>query len=388
MTDLEERLREDLKRLSERAQPDSIRPLRDPPALGRSRAVRWLAPAAAVVAVIAVIAGVSLVSHSTARQSSSSGGPGRMPPYYVTVEPGHVGLHSTVTVHDSVTGRVLATVRMPFLPGGAGDITGAADDRTFVFVDGGHLFRISVAANGRSLRISRLPITAPDLLANVTLSPDGSTVAFVSQTCKDAGGGKTVCPYSAIRLVSLRTGTTRTWSTRALAQLGSMWVSWDGNDHVLFSWASVGAPSRRRSGYWLLDVTGRGGNLLGARMLPLPPLPVFDGYSVPRAAFVTPDGRAVIAATLSEVGPSQSPTVITQIIERSVRTGRLLRVLHEARQHFSAPIFLIPDGCWIFSLGPTGVHALISCPYPKSVFGRLDNGRFMPLPGTMGAPAW
>ena len=60
MTDLEERLRRDLKELSQRVGPGSVRPLRDPPARRRARAVRWLAPAAAVAAVLGVVAGVSL----------------------------------------------------------------------------------------------------------------------------------------------------------------------------------------------------------------------------------------------------------------------------------------------------------------------------------------
>lgn len=383
MTDLEDCLRSELKELSERAQPGSIRPLRVPPARKWSQAVRWLAPAAAVVAVIGVIAGVTLVSHPAGRQPTSPEGPGRMPPYYVIVQSGHVGLDSTVIVRDSATGRTLATVRLPFVePGGVEYITGAADDRTFVLNDGYELFRLRLAADGRSARLSRLPITLPSALDNVALAPDGSTVAIESQNCKFVSktNMQVICHYSAIRLISLRTGATRTWSTRAPAKGGGMWISWDGNAHVLFSWAPADPASSQPSGYRLLDVTGRGGDLLSARMLPLPPLPVFTGYSLPESAFITPDGRAVIASTLSAVGPSQSPTaVIMKIVEWSARTGRLLRVLLEVREHLSVP--LLSEDCWVFALGPTGIHALIECPYPKVVFGRWDNGQFTPLPG-------
>lgn len=391
MTDLEERLREDLKRLSERAQPDSIRPLRDPLARGRSRAVRWLAAVAAVAAVLSVIAGVSLASHSATRQSANHEGPGRMPPYYVIVQNGHVGLDATVIVRDSATGRVLATLRMPFLvPGGAGDITGAADDRTFVLNDGYELFRLRLAADGRSARLSRLPIALSALDNNVALSPDGSTVAIESQTCKFVSktNMQVVCRYSAIRLISLRTGATRTWNTRVPAQTG-IWISWAGNTRILFSWVSARATSAQPSGYRLLDVAGRGGGLLSARMLPLPPPPVFHGYFIPEPVFISPDGRAVIAATLSTGGPSESPTVIMKIVERSARTGRLLRVLLEAREHNSIPILFGNEGCWVDSLGSTGIHALIECSSPKVVFGRWGNGRFTPLPGmpVFSAPA-
>jgi hypothetical protein len=303
-----------------------------------------------------------------------------MPPYYVIVQNGHVGLAVKVIVRDSATGRALATMQLPYLaPGGAGEITGAADDRTFVLNDGYELFRLRVAADGRSARLSRLPITMPGL-DNVALSPDGSTVALDSQSCKFVSGTNVACEYSAIRLVSLRTGATRTWSTRALAQQG-IWISWDGNARLLFSWASARAALPQRSGYRLLDVTGRGGDLMESTMLPLPPLPVFTGYSVPESAFITPDGRAVIASTFSVVGSSQSPTVIMKIVERSARTGRLLRVLREAREHNSVPLLFGNEGCWVLSLGPTGVHALVECGNPNTVFGRLDNGRFTPLPG-------
>ena len=54
MTDLEERLRRDLHQISQRVGPESIRPLREPPARRRSRAVRWLAPVAAVAGIGAV----------------------------------------------------------------------------------------------------------------------------------------------------------------------------------------------------------------------------------------------------------------------------------------------------------------------------------------------
>src|SRR5215469_16646696 len=116
MIHIEERLREDLKRLSKRAQPDSIRPLRDPPPRGRSRPVRWLAPVAAVAAVIGVIAGISLVSHSTTRQPASQEGSGRMPPYYVVVRCcNNKHWTTTATVRDSRTGTKLTSVLLPTL---------------------------------------------------------------------------------------------------------------------------------------------------------------------------------------------------------------------------------------------------------------------------------
>jgi hypothetical protein len=381
VTDFEERLSRDLKELSERAQPGSIRPLREPRARRWPRAVRWLAPAAAVAAVLSVIAGVAVVSRSAGGQPASREGPGRMPAWYVIAQSDSTAF--TAIVRDSATGRVLARVPLPnFSDLGPPAITASADDRTFVITDGNDLFRLRVAADGRSAGLSRLPITVPppSALDNVALSPDGSTVAIENQSsCSrtDPVG----CRDNVIRLVSLATGATRTWSARASWQWQTMWISWAGNDHVLFSWASASAP--QQSGYRLLDIRAAGSNLLAAPILPLPPLPVFHGFSFEQSAFITPDGTAVIASTFSMVGPTKSPTAIMKIVEQSARTGRVLGVLLEAREHyqFSPPVLASNEGCQVYSLGPTGVHALIECSNPSTVFGRLDNGRFTPLPG-------
>jgi len=331
--------------------------------------VRWVAPIAAVAAVLGVITGVSLATHPPGRQA-----PRGMPPYYVIVQEGNPV--ATVVVRDSATGSVLARARVPFrLPGGVEWISGAADGRTFVMNNGNDLLRLSLGAGGRSVRISRLPVTLTNSVDNVALSPDGTTVEIESQTCT---GTQDQCQYTTIRLVSLATGATKTWTAAAPTEPG-VWSSWDGNGHVLFSWAPAHPTPSRQTGYRLLDVTGRGGNLLSARTLRLPPLPVLTGYSVPESAFITPDGRAVIASTLTAIGSGQSPAVDMKIAEWSLSSGRLLRVLLEGREGPALPP--AAEMCWVFALGPTGVHALIQCPYPKYVFGRWDNGRFTPLPG-------
>lgn len=381
MTHIEERLREDLKRLSERAQPDSIRPLRDPSPRGRSRAVRWLAPVAAVTAVIGVIAGVSLVSHSTSRQSASHERPGRMPPYYVVVRCCNNDKHwtTTATVRDSRTGTQLTSVLLPTLqPIGSLAISGAADGRTFLIDDGNRLFLLRLAADGRSALLRRLPIAVPDL-STPTLSPDGSQVAFANQPSCGATFHVNGCRDNMIRIVSLATGVTRTWSTRAPWEPG-MWISWHGNDHVLFSWASASSP--HQSGYRLLDTSAGGGDLLASRALPLPPLAVLGGFAYPQSAFITPDAKAVIASAFSVVPSGKSTTVIMRILALSARTGRVVRVLLEASMDQYDQLFLFKgEGCSVLGLGPGGVHALVECTSTRTIFGRVDNGRFTPLPG-------
>jgi hypothetical protein len=188
-----------------------------------------------------------------------------------------------------------------------------------------------------------------------------------------------------IRLVSLATGTTRTWSTQA-SWLPVMTISWDGNDHILFSWAGASTSAPQPSGYRLLDLAAPGSSLLAARTIPLLSLPVLAGTVYGLPAFVTPDGSAVIASMFQLVGDVNGGkyTVIMSLDEFSAGTGRLVGVLREATlgDQTGPPSLSNDEGCSVLALGPGGVHALVECVAPpRMAFGRLDNGRFTPLPG-------
>jgi hypothetical protein len=395
MTELEQRLHDELHRISERVDAGSIRPLHDPQAPGRSRLVRWLAPVAAVAAVIGVIAGAQLAGRSPG--PSETAAPGVMPPYYVIVQtgyaPGTVRVRDLATVRDSRTGAALTSVRLPILDPANVAISAAADDRTFLITDGNDLFLLRLAVDGRSARFTRLAITTLTTAGSVpgaaALSPDGRTVALEGQSsCNTVrmfpGLGELGCRDNVIRLVSLATGTARTWSTQASWQ-PVMSISWDGNDHILFSWAGASKSGPQPSGYRLLNLAAPGSSLLAARAMPLPPLPVFGGPSVGQSAFVTPDGRAVIASTLKLVvrGGGDEGTVIMSLDEFSARTGRLVAVLREATLDDQRGWNGLSndEGCSVLALGPGGVHALAWCVAAQTVFGRLDQGRFTPLPG-------
>jgi hypothetical protein len=137
MTDVEDRLRRDLKIIWEDAQQGPIRPLRVPPARRRSRAVRWLAPVAAMAAVIGIITGVSLAGRGTGHRPPSTRVPAGTPKYYVTLNES-VANNVTATVRDSATGVILASVLIehhvqvdagPVLS--ATWISAAANDRVF-----------------------------------------------------------------------------------------------------------------------------------------------------------------------------------------------------------------------------------------------------------------
>jgi hypothetical protein len=410
VTDLEQRLRDELQKISERPDPGSIRPLRVPPARGRRRLARWLTPVAAVAAVLAVIAGVSLAGRMPGQPPASAVAPRGMPPYYVIVQQAASDQATTATVRDSRTGEVLTRVRLPRLqPADSLAISAAADGRTFLITDGHDLFLMRLAADGRAARLAPLagtrtlagppPADGFNGFPSAVLSPDGRTVALEGQSACEgirfslAGAGEYGCRDNTIRLVSLATGATRTWSTRSSWQPG-IWISWDGNSHVLFSWAAATKSGSQPSGYRLLNVAAAGGGLRSARMLPLPPPPVYNALSFEQPVFVTPDGRAVIASTFRLAG--RGDRLITSIVKLSARTGRLIRVLREASTDPGSFISFQDQGCSVLALGPEGVHALVECTTTApTVFGRIDDGRFTPLPGmpylagpSIAAAAW
>jgi hypothetical protein len=393
MTDLEQRLRRDLQRISQRAGAGSIRPLRVPPSRRRTRAVRWLAPIAAVAAVIGVIAGVSLAGRSAGQGPASA----VVPSYYVTLTGAFGGQQPalTATVRDSMTGAALTTVnvpvhnttRLPATPGptvsgraspSAGGeppmpsgISAAADGRTFAITDDLGFFLLRVAPDGRSAQLSRLPINVPYILSDTAaLSPDGSQLAIDVESCPSGG-----C-REGIDVVSLATGASKTWIGPSMAgsPLSPAWV--DHGRELMFLWQVGDSPTPQ--GYRRLDIAGPGGGLLTASR-PMVSPPVQHGWYFP-GAVLTPDGRALITTDYRNIpGRDGGGTAVLRVVELSARTGRLLRVLHVATVPYTRknPALFVDGDCYVLSLGPAGLHALVQC----TGFGRLDGTRFTPLPG-------
>jgi hypothetical protein len=347
----------------------------------RSKTVRWLAPVAAVLAVIGVIAGVSLVARPEGQSSSRT--PTSMPPYYVTLTGAMVSQRAVLTaaVRDSATGALLTTVNVPVgqnvskfgatppMPSG---ITASANGRTFAITDDLGFFLLRVAPGGRSARLSRLPIHVPFILSDTAaLSPDGSQLAIDVEPCANNS-----C-REALDVVSLATGASKIWNGPSVSgsPLSPAWVG--GGTEIMFLW-QVGNSSTPQ-GYRLLNVSGPVGSLLGLSR-PMVSPPAQSGSEFP-GAILTPDGRGLITTDYRNVpGQDGGGTAILRVVERSASTGRLLRVLHTATEHYSAGWVArstADAGCQVLSLGATGLHALVKCPG----LGRLDDDRFTALPG-------
>lgn len=393
MNDLEDRLRRELKRLSERAQPDSIRPLRLRGTARRRRAIRWLAPGTAMAAVLAVVAVVSVAGHNAAQLAAPQPASAGTPPYYVTVSDRAIGTKTSrvaVTVRSSATGRVLASLSFPPAQHGLLWISGSRDDRTFVISDGqglGRYLLLRLSAAGRIARLSHLPTrffafqSQPgEFLTSLggALSPDGRDLAFATNGCVH-----TICQFG-IRVVSLATGASRNWTESINHQKykGSgltLTPSWAGNgQEIVFGQEAPGDPEL--AAYWLLNVAGGGGSLLANSRL------ILHAPSVQSAAQLTPDGRALILTYYRNVnfrGQDLRGVAVFRIVERSVLTGRVLRVLHVAKAPYDnasshGQLAGQADGdCGVLSVGPTGQHVLVQC----AGLGRLNGSKFTPLPG-------
>jgi hypothetical protein len=323
--------------------------------------------------------------------------PGR-PRFYAVIYNTFVGskIPTVVAVHDSATGKTLTKVQVPTLysNGGADGprISAAADDRIYVITELGDganprvwFFLVRVSADGHSTTVRKLPITWPAGLSpdseGAALSPDGTRLAIAVQSCSRNG-----CHYSGVRVLTIATGAIRTWTTTANG--APFQVSWAGNSRVAFEWQSSSKRPARplRTGYRLLDVSGKGGDLLSGPIVATP-RPVATG-AMPAALF-TADGSREITSTFTSTpdGPG-TRTVVARTVELDARTGRLLRVLVTTTatgastdpNDNTGSAAMFEQGCDVLALAPHGTNLLASC----GRFGRIGVHGFTPLPGSPG----
>ena len=256
MPDIENLLREELKRAAERVQPELLRPLQVP-TRRPSRRPRLLpfTAAAAVIAVIAAgafVAGLTPAHKPAAHKPAVSGSAPGQPTALLRHDqrrprrPRDTGGGPRVRQRAGHRYRPCAVS----YPGGVGQALGgtfvpaAADDRSFIIgVQGGQeptkpgldlrLFRFAISAAGKPGHLTEL---APVPMRNETtegiaLSPDGKLLAVSLQndSLADAVG--------VIQVLDLATGAIRTWT----APVGSVYIpgppSWaDGSRVIAFTW--------------------------------------------------------------------------------------------------------------------------------------------------------
>ena len=204
MPDIENLLREELKRAAERSSPNCS---------GRSRflpdgpvGVRACSRPAAAAVIAVIMAGVFVAGLTPAHKPAahkpavSGSAPASLPRFYVTTSSAPDGRGIQAVVRASASGQVTGTVPVPsaipveWADSGGTFVTAAADDRSFVIgVQGGQeptqigldlrLFRFAISAAGEPGHLTELA-AAPardETTEGIALSPDGKLLA-VSMT--------------------------------------------------------------------------------------------------------------------------------------------------------------------------------------------------------------
>ena len=410
MSDIEDRLRAELRAQSQRTQPEDLRELRIPPSRpglpawpelpirphGRPRPGRrparsrqWLAPVAAALA-IAAVAGVLTGLRLTAGPSVVPAvSPGGRPPFYVALPPPGYPGRPAATIHASASGAVLGRVAVPGLT--LGTVAAAADDRTFVLSayrrkpDGAirpdsvtSFYRLTLTGAGQVASLQRLRLAVPAgklgyQVSSTALSGNGGTLA-VSIIASGFRG------TDRLEAVSLRTGRVRTWTAPWEAALQGL--SWGHGVTFGFLTALPTGQGQEvaRFRLRLLDTSRPAGDLVrSSALVPLSGGPV-------TSAILADHGRDVVAWTRR---PSTAQHAGDVILSRfSAQTGQALQQLYAVPSNGQ-----FPGAGAVWSADPSGQHLLIGITTPTrkgpqpgpfilghAVFGRLDHGQLTPLP--------
>jgi hypothetical protein len=284
-----------------------------------------------------------------------------MPKFYIVSAPDALTTNA-LQVRSSATGKVISSVAQP-----AGCITSTyqittpGSDREF-FVSclttshRGAFYRLRISAQGAITAFGSLPIAAPpdQFVTGLAVSPDGSKLAIGLQS--------STVNRVAIELVTLATGATRTWTGPHMDRPTELTWTNDGRELGFWSW-----------GLRVLNVNAAGRNLASARLV----LSIFHAADLVQDAMLNPDGTTIVAyvSYTRHIAASKS-AVIGGIVEIDARTGKPLRVLiaqhPQANGHgWSITPFMLG------AIDSTGNHLLVAA----HQLGRLDRGRFTPLPG-------
>jgi hypothetical protein len=365
MSSIEDQLRAASRETAREVSPDSVPPLRLPPAStrynsagqqragsagslagrpgsSRARIGRRLAPVAAAAAVL-VIAIAATVVASLARTTPQprhgpAAPPGHVPRYYVALElvQPHVQEGPTrAVVTSTATGAVLATISVPKPYATFAGVVAAADDRTFVIrarmapspsaastaLPASRFFRLTidpaapVLAERAHLAALPVPPEPRGTLAWFALSPDGSRLAVSSTRWVQAKVG-----HPQLSVFDLRTASRRTWNIPPGFGTSLIWLA---DSRTL---ALAGAPVRDyRWQVLLLDTTAPGASFaadarVAARISSSPRL-------IWRQLMITPDGRTLLVVRETP-RPSGWPITGTARLQRyDVRTRKMTGVV-------------------------------------------------------------
>jgi hypothetical protein len=315
-----------------------------------------------VVLVIGLAAAVSNGLFGTRRPAGSAYLPAAPHRFYLATDLAV----SKIVVRSTATGKVVSVVPVPSLTAGPPGPTesvspalAAAGNGTFYLaayrsgVPDEQIYRFRLTAAGHVTGFARVPggQLGPGWAADaLAASPGGSLVAVGAYDTRDHRVGSDMYgPQRPDQLVVIHTGT----GTQAIWQGGSpalgykyfrlASLSWTSNGRelaVLGEWCRVasdpggeGCPPRERLAQLrAIDPVGRGGSVLGGRLLltQSPRLPYLA------QALISPDGSVITAMVLRGrvIGNPQISGIFPQnlsVEQISVTTGRPLSVLYQRR---------------------------------------------------------
>jgi len=420
MNTLEDRVRLALRETGEEIGPHTVPSLRLRGGRRRDRLPRipgrwgaWLTPLAAAAAVAAVVAAslaISTTFHGHTRGTGPAAAPRwngspvgprsalrKVPPYFVTLSgpTRSEGDHRAV-VRSTVTGRTLATVTPPRPYRVFTWVSGAADDRTFVlaaqrywYIASGQaglpaesrdnttptvFFKLTFAPATHAATLTRLSVPGPiHSLYGMAVSPDGTRLALDLN-------------LKSIRVVTLATGTVRSWAWHGSGNIGN----WKPMGQVL-SWSADGRylEFQQWGGHFdetmrirILDTTAPGTSLTAAKAIVA--FPYSAGTVAAMNTFLTPDGKRIVAATNFYPPHHSGPGGYVQVTEYSASTGKPLR--HEDR--FSGPIgsqnvlWSSPSGSALVVSDPRGAKDQYGV--RSNILGVLANNKFTPIARSAG----
>jgi hypothetical protein len=427
MNTLEERIRTAVTQTAEEITPGSIPPLalhvrvrsgrrtRADRTIGAGRrGSRWprvLIPVAAAASVMAVVA-ASLVLPTLAHRpahparhlpkgtvplgAAPAYDGGTVPPYYVALEPGPLsGAATRAVVRATATGAEIAVVTPPRPYHVFMTVSAAADDRTFVIAaqhgnpeygppsDKAGLqkfFLLRLDPADHTARLTALPIPGEPGSNVITeaLTPNGDKLAILL-----AIGAQ----EQEIQVISLRTGSVRTWrGTRSsLGNIGEVvggadMLSWTADGRTL-AFEVITGPTSAEHEIRLLDTTAPGSSLSSSRVAMRLAADAAD-------AIITPDGSKIAVPIVTQT--------TREFAEYSVATGKLVAVL--GIRHYRHASY----GGWplLFWANPTGSTLIVDDDKPNGpqltktgepdagVLAVVTGSRFTPLPGSDEIGTW
>ncbi len=415
MNVIEERIRAATRAAAATVSPGSVPmlelPAEHPRADGWRR--RWLVPAAAAAAVVVLAVTTVTVSQVTRTRppgiaaAATAPGPmlpgpslasyvsaGVIPPYFVSVAFTGEATESpaVAVVHDTVSGRALATIKPSIRGGTIRAVSAAGDDRTFVLDEqpwvkfpahvavteypGPHSFyllRLSSAGRVSSLTRLRVTVPATQVLNAFALSPDGQRLALAVEPRK--GPRRT-----DLEVVTLSTGSTRVWAATGYFRSGagdSRGLSWTADGQELaFEWQANNVGEYPGVEARLLNLTSAGGDLLAASRRVIATTRQFkpsgSTFQVTDAGYdpvVTPDGSAIVTNSVYfQVKTKESGQAWNGrygFAEYSTRTGKLIRILgywkvKPAGYWFTQVLWSSPSGRVLIGIIPDGRIGVIN----------------------------